>query len=423
VGLPSRPLRGAPHPPSSLTRGAPDPPSSLTRGASNPPSSPPRGASGLRATNRPLLAYAAPLALVLVVTFGLYLRSTVRFPAVLDDLRAKHTLNICQVYAFAYAQQHPDWPASPWTECDGLMQDTFGLPRPTLLEALRTNPRAMLGEFVWNARLARAGLEFALFNAASSSLSPDFAQVQTSQPVPRALSVGLVLLVLGGAVCLLRNQAPRVAWRAQPVWAWLVLLAGGFGASLVLLIERPRAEYLYGLSVLLMAAAGWSAAALANRWSAARRGLPVAVGAAACALAVWPGYYMLGDHARPRDLLETYERLRPYADLIADPASQFLKGDYNAAVGAYLGQRADGVFDYSLLDQRDPSVPLVRFLDQHGITLVYLDEPLLARLEADEAHPEPLLEAPESVGWRLVAGDDTPEARWRLLQAGPDHLG
>ena len=139
-----------------------------------------------------------------------------------------------------------------------------------------------------------------------------------------------------------------------------------------------------------------------------------------CALAVWPGYYLIGDHARSRDLLDTYRRLRPFSALIADARTQFLKGEYNVAVAAYVGHRADGVLDYSLLDQRDPSVPLADFLDQQGINLVYLDETLLTSLE--DAN-DPLADAPASVGWRVLAADDTDGARWRLLQAQPDHLG
>ena len=367
-----------------------------------------------------LLAYAAPLGVVLLLTFGLYLRSTVRFPAILDDLRAKHTLNVCQVYAFAYAEQHPDWSSSPWTECDGLMQATFGQPRPTLLEALRANPSAMLGEFTWNARLARAGLEFALFNAASSPLSPDFAHVQTGEPLPRALGLGLVLLIAGGAACLLRDQGLRMAARAQPVWGWLVLFSGGVGACLVLVVERPRAEYLYGLTILLMAAAGWSAAALSVRWPLARRWRSAAAGLVVCALAVWPAYYAIGEHARPRDLLESYQRLRPFSDLIADPSTRFLKGDYNAAVAAYVGHRADGVLDYSVLDERDPFFPLARFLDQRSINLLYVDESLLETLETTQ---DRIASSPDTVGWHTLAADETEGNRWRLLQAAPHHLG
>jgi hypothetical protein len=364
-------------------------------------------------TRHTLLAYAAPLSLVVLLAFGLYLRSTVRFPAILDDLRAKHTLNVCQVYAFAYAEQHPDWSDSPWTECNGLMQATFGQPRPTLLEALRANPVSMLGEFVWNARLARAGLEFALFNAASSPLSPDFAHVQTGEPLPRALGVALVLLIAGGASCLLRDHGLRVAARAQPVWGWLVLFAGGLGAAVVLVVERPRAEYLYGLTILLMAAAGWSASVLASRWRVSQRWRSAAVGLLVCALALWPGYYAIGDHARPRDLLDTYQRLRPFSAVIADPNTRFLKGDYNTAVASYLGHRADGVLDYSVLDERDPFYPLAPFLAQRGINLLYLDEPLLETLEATR---DPIADSPERLGWHALAADDTPAARWRLLE-------
>jgi hypothetical protein len=138
------------------------------------------------------------------------------------------------------------------------------------------------------------------------------------------------------------------------------------------------------------------------------------VGLAVAVLVVWPGYYdLIGDRARPRELLETYQRLRPFSDLIADPHTRFLKGDYNAAVAAYLGHRPDGVLDYSLLDERDPFFPLARFLDQRGVNLVYVDESLLETLESSL---DPLASAPETHGWRVLAADDTAGARWRLLR-------
>jgi hypothetical protein len=170
----------------------------------------------------------------------------------------------------------------------------------------------------------------------------------------------------------------------------------------------------------LMAAAGWSAAALSARWPLARRWRAAAAGLLACAVAVWPAYYAIGEHARPRDLLETYQRLRPFSDLIAAPSTRFLKGDYNDAVAAYLGHRAEGVLDYSILDERDPSYPLAQFLDQRSINLLYVDESLLETLEATR---DPMAESPDRVGWHVLAADDTEGARWRLLQARSEHLG
>ena len=36
-------------------------------------------------------------------------------------LHAKHTQNVCQIYAFSYQQRHAEWDKSPWTECGQLM--------------------------------------------------------------------------------------------------------------------------------------------------------------------------------------------------------------------------------------------------------------------------------------------------------------
>jgi len=70
---------------------------------------------------------------------AVHARSTTQFPRAFADLSRKHTLNVCQGYAFNYTQRYEDWPRSPGTECQDLMQRVFGVPEPSMLQAMRLN--------------------------------------------------------------------------------------------------------------------------------------------------------------------------------------------------------------------------------------------------------------------------------------------
>ena len=99
-------------------------------------------AAGWRARRGALLvSYGLPLGLALVVTGLFYAHSLVKFPELTKAFERKHTLNVCQIFAFGYQQRHPEWQRSPWTECHELMQSTFGTPEPSLTQAVRLAPR------------------------------------------------------------------------------------------------------------------------------------------------------------------------------------------------------------------------------------------------------------------------------------------
>src|SRR5262249_39766456 len=63
----------------------------------------------LRIVGRRMLAYAVAGAATFVVLAAFYARGIAQFPELLTVSQPKHTLNVCQVYAFSYQQRHDDW--------------------------------------------------------------------------------------------------------------------------------------------------------------------------------------------------------------------------------------------------------------------------------------------------------------------------
>src|SRR6266571_4814958 len=121
-----------------------------------------------------LAAYALPLAAVILVVGAVYARSVVRFPVLAVTAERRHTLNMCQAYAFAYKQRHPEWDRNPWASCGEVMQLKFGKELPTLGEMLRANPAAVWEHVRWNFGLLPGGLELLLFGSTHAKCNPDY---------------------------------------------------------------------------------------------------------------------------------------------------------------------------------------------------------------------------------------------------------
>lgn len=111
-------------------------------------------------------AYGIPLLSACLLIAFFYARANDR-GFIRQSMDSKHTLNICQVYAYGYEQRYSDWKQSPWTECHQLMTRVFGKPEPSLTEAIRSHPRAMLEHFWWNIQVIPNGIQILLFNGTS----------------------------------------------------------------------------------------------------------------------------------------------------------------------------------------------------------------------------------------------------------------
>jgi hypothetical protein len=263
------------------------------------------------------------------------------------SLDRKHTLNVCQIYAFGYEQRNDDYTASPWTDCEPLMQRDFGERQPSMTAALAANPGAMGEHFLWNARLAPFGLQLMLFDriSAGEDMNPDYAPVKGGSIVALLGLILLVALVLGGLALLWRERRRwRRAWIRERAWGWLALGSLGTTAMVVALTQRPRPSYLFSLAVLILAVIGMCAMAYADRWPAVKS-LRAAVPALALViLIVVPPHYgltyvtpQIGAPGRP--LKAMVDRLDPFHDdLRGDDIG--LLATYSGPGCAYIG-RAD----------------------------------------------------------------------------------
>ena len=95
-----------------------------------------------------IIRNVAVLVVVGVMVAFFYSASYIQGKAIKEVSEPKHTLNMCQVYAFGYQQRNPSWTGSPWIDCSSLMQEKFGTPLPSLQQMLVSNPAEVLHHFV-----------------------------------------------------------------------------------------------------------------------------------------------------------------------------------------------------------------------------------------------------------------------------------
>ena len=85
----------------------------------------------------------------------------------------------------------------------------------------------------------------------------------------------MIGFVAGGLVLLWRDRRRWwESWIASRAWGWLALGALAATAILAALWQRPRPEYLYALSVGILALVGACAMAYADRWPLLKRARP-----------------------------------------------------------------------------------------------------------------------------------------------------
>ncbi len=333
------------------------------------------------------VAYLVPLTVVLALIIACYAQTTVKYPEILAKAEGKHTLNMGQVYAFGYSQRHPEFTASPWTEWQPLMKQTFGAERPTLFQMLKANPSATLVHFAWNASLVVNGFQVALFNAMSGSVNPDYASVQGGRLHAAVLSAIAGLVLLGGA------------WRLRSTGSGLreilithrhlVVLLVGLATTVFLIVvtQRPRPSYLFAFTVCIMALIGMSVDLLTQRFRAAVNTAALLTGLAI--LVALPFYQQR--HASARPLYSALSRLQPYQSWLAGENNKLLAGDYAGELAGYLHFRADGRVDlserpdlptyyYSVLTEWNRQEPLERFLEQRGFTAIFVEPRMMAEL-------------------------------------------
>lgn len=343
---------------------------------------------------RPYALAAALAALAVGVT---YQRSAVKYPDLEQTLSKKHTLNVCQIYAFGYYQRDQNWTASPWSECSSLMQAKFGVPYPTMWEAVARNWTAMAIHFGWNLLLLPAGLEVLLFSQTSFPANPDYAPVDKT-PWGSVYSVVVLAVWLAGAWAARKNAGVFSRLKAD-YWPPLVLGAALAASSLIVAVtQRPRPSYLLGLQVILMLVTGLALQALLDRWRWSGWTDWVALPLLPVLLVAMPVYYTATKFPQ-RSLLTTYRRLADHRGELL--GRNVLTPSSSVDICNYLATRAvsacQGALYYALRGGI-AAEGLQRTLENQGIQVVYLDAAVLA-----EASTKEWLPRREAFGWVTLA--------------------
>jgi hypothetical protein len=312
-------------------------------------------------------------------------------------------LSNCQAYAAGYQQRNDDFKGNPFTGCARLMERDFGKPMPSMADAFRANPGAIGAHYLWNTRLLPYGLQLMLFDrisAGGQNRDPDYISVRARSSAAFVGSVLLIVFVAGGLVLLWRDRRRWWEnWLADRAWGWMALGALAGTAVIAALWQRPRPEYLYVLSVGILALIGTCAMAYADRWPASKR-IRAAIPIAALLLVVLLPAHFTSGYVTPqvdrpeRPQKEMVDRLYPIRTELRGHEVKLLATSAGAGC-AYLGgdDPCNPVFWKPIL-AGERSGAVAEALAARRVDFIYLDE-----VELQRPYFQEVVREAEAAGW------------------------
>jgi hypothetical protein len=251
----------------------------------------------------------------------------------------------------------------------------------------------------------------ALFGATSTGDQPGFFPVDTHRTYALALSVLVIVIVLIGLW--LASKSGELRWRDwsnQRVLTLVALMAVAITALIVALTERPRSEYIYGLSIGLLALTGYCLRAILRHWGWAGLAAPLALFVVLVLAVALPSHYKRG----PRPLRDAIERLQVVRPELQRPGSVLVTSSYNWEICSYLAEDFNRFCASpswaQLAAQIDSGSPVQEVLGSVRADVIYAD-PLLQRDRAMAG----FLASPRAAGWRKVSEGDSSDGPWSVL--------
>lgn len=199
-----------------------------------------------------LTAYGLPLLLTFGIVFFFFNRTALTKERLAISAKQKHSLNICQIYAFNRQQQGDIWQGSPWTECQEIMLRDFQVEEPSIFEALHKNPQAMLSHFYWNFHLLPAGMQLALFNRYAGKSNPQYATAISNNYVWIPFSL-MILAILWGIRLFWIEKVWKELWFQSKILGLLLLfITGVITTGIVMIMQRPRPSFMFNYTLLIL---------------------------------------------------------------------------------------------------------------------------------------------------------------------------
>ena len=358
-------------------------------------------------------AFGVPLAIACVLAGGFYWQSFDQGHNAELAFSRKQKLSFDQAYAYNYQQRHPTrFTGSAFTEYQPLLRQVFGKTEPTLLQATIADPRAVGAFVLWNTHLLPSGLQVALFGATSTGDQPDYISVTTNKDYALILSIAFLFILFAGGLAIRREpQFWRHEWLPPRIWIVVMFAAEAVTSLFVVLIEqRPRPEYMYGLTVGLLGLAGVCLTALLRRFAVMRFVAPIAIGLAMGLILILPSYYSKG----PRPLYDAVSRVQIARSRLQQPGSVLITANDNFEICAYLAytyaRHCTSPSWPGLQAQLAHSTSIQKVLSSVGATAIYAESLLLS----DPAIAQ-LVATPQRYGWRQVAGGTGESGPWHVL--------
>jgi hypothetical protein len=374
-----------------------------------------RRSGGWSASLRPLRPYVVALAIGALPIAFFYDRSIFQGSALRYIFDQKQRFAFCQHYAANYWQRHPEWNKNPFTECEELIESTFGARNASLGEAIRRNPQAVADYLRWNVRLLPKGVQLALFNESSGRTNPDYVPAALNRRRPLVLSILTALVLAAGAAALVTEAGHWRSWLRARAWALIVLGCSSVGVLLVMLLLRSRPSYMFILTVTVMVTVGLCVAAIVRRLNLESLAAALIPMVAVALLFLVPPFFV----GKDRPLADLYRRMRPFAAQLAERNVGVVPG-YGPELCNYL--LASPVGGCTLLDYWTAVRPravssgsIAVALNERGVRILYADEGMLA-----DPIAQPLLQDPLAYGWRRVAGQG---GRWMILRSELTYRG
>jgi hypothetical protein len=305
------------------------------------------------------------------------------------------------------------------------MTKHFGGPELTITEAAVRNPRAMAEHLGWNAHLIPYGIQLLLFNRISGTITPDYIDPPMGFWRATILSIVVLAVVAGGLMVAIYESEWTRNWMRSRSWGLTAIACYAPVAIIVMIMQRPRASYVFAFGITLMGLVAFCAwrllAQLVKKQNSPDSPASPAVApvsraklttymplcsAAACLVmvAVTPSYYV--QHSNGRPLLDYVHFLQPFSMILSSQEDKILAPTESEEIAYYLYGASGSIIGHhwvtpmSIPELFVPDADISKVLIAHDIKHAIIDRPCFA--------PPAFDQLASSKDWRLIGMQKMP---------------